>query len=74
MGPSPSSAVLNSQWESEEETRPGQWFQEFVARSWAPLSQVVKLGEVKDGLALGRVRVNARFMRERAVVDRGNDT
>jgi len=45
-------------------------FQEFVARSWAPLDKVMKLAEAKDGLTLGKIRVKgwkARFMRERGL-------
>ena len=45
-------------------------FQEFVAGSWAPLGQAVKLAEAKDELMLGRVRVRgwkAKFMRERGL-------
>jgi len=40
-------------------------FEEFVENAWAPLSQVVKLAEGRDGISLGRVTVATRALKRR---------
>ncbi|KAK2464947.1 hypothetical protein APHAL10511_003023 [Amanita phalloides] len=63
-------ALVNASERAKGKLEKERRYRELVANAWAPLSQVVKLAEAKDGLSLGRIVLKgwkAQFMRERGL-------